>query len=50
MLIIIFIQDNPFSVISTGIKGDPVIEYLSKNTKSLKDKKTLRKLLHSRYQ
>ena len=29
MMIIIYILDNPFSVISTGIKGGPVICYKS---------------------
>ena len=40
-IIIQFIQDNPFSVISTGqvSKGALILKYLRKNTKSLKGKK-----------
>ena len=41
IFIMIFIQDNPFSVISTGqvSKGALILKYLRKNTKSLKGKK-----------
>lgn len=40
-MIMIMIQDNPVSVISTGVKGGPVIKILEKkNTKSLKGKNT----------
>ena len=35
---IIFMQDNPVSVRSTGIKGSPLIRVLRQNTKGLKGK------------